>query len=118
MGRAVKRPVPLRMTENLVLKSIPKLTEQEPADRLMEFYRKLGWDGDRVLDPTLVRLHESDIEKIVAEEMDHAKHVVKGVSDLDIAVGVGFLWVNRGPSGGGGVPGFVELHPGWEKEEQ
>lgn len=116
MGRAEKGLPPYKMTPCPTLKPIPELTQEQPSDRLIEFYRKLGWDGRCVVDPSLVRLHEDDLRRIVAGEMSRARAVITGASDLDIAVGVGFLWLNQGPSGGGGVLGLVELHSGWQKE--
>lgn len=125
MGRVAKRPVPLRMTESLVLKPIPELTGQHPFDRLLNFYWELGWNAERKgINPKLVKIYADDLEKIITQEIDHAKHVkkhvkhaVKDVKTPDIAEYVVSLWMSNGPSNEGSIPGFVELHPGWEKEE-
>jgi len=102
------------MTKGVILKPIPELAEELPGDRLVEFFRRLGWDGKRGVDPALVKLHEADWRRIVGEEMERAKETCRGqASPSEIAVGVGFLWMNWGPSGGGNTRGMVELHPGW-----
>lgn len=101
-------------TESVILKPVPELTEVDPGDRLQEFYRKLRWEKEQVLDPTLVKMDGSELTEIIAGEMAHAREVIANTGDL--AVAVGLLWMNKGPSGGGGTPGFVELHPGWVRE--
>ena len=92
---------------------IPQLSEKEPLARLKEFYRKLGWDGVKELQPNLVKLTEEDWRALLGTEIDHAKAVITDVHELDIRVGVGMMWTNIGPSGGGQTPGMVELHSGW-----
>lgn len=103
----------------VILKPIPELTEDLPGDRLMELFRKIGWDGNCRVNPMLVKLHEDDWRELVGREMDRAKRMASrlGAGELDAAVGVGFLWMNLGPSGGGSRRGMVELHPGWTEEE-
>jgi hypothetical protein len=97
----------------LVKVSIPALTEKEPKDRLVEFYRKLGWDGVSCLEPDLVRLTEEDWLNLLEAEFNHAKTVVTSLSEIDVCVGVGMMWANFGPSGDGQTPGMIELHSGW-----
>lgn len=106
--------------EEIVLKPIPELTGELPGDRLIELFKKLGWDGNRRVDPAKVKLHEADWRALVGREMDRAKRMAYrlGGSELDAAVGVGFLWMNWGPSGGGATPGMAELHPGWTEEAE
>lgn len=118
MGRAENGPSRKKMTktENVILKPVPELTEVDSSDRLQEFYRKLGWDEQQVLKPTLVKMHDADLNKIISGELAHAREIFADVSDLDIALGVSFLWLNKGPSAGGNVSGYVELHPGWVQE--
>jgi len=91
---------------------IPTLTKNRPGERLTEFYRKLGWDEKSVLDPTRVKITERDWRDIISNEIAHAKAIID-INELDIRVGIGMLWTNTGPSGGGKTPGKVELHPGW-----
>ena len=100
--------------EGVTLAPIPELTEEAPGDRLLEFFRRLGWDGKREVNPALVKLHVSDWQRIVGEEMERAREICRGqASPSEISIGVGFLWMNWGPSGGGSTPGMAELHPGW-----
>ncbi|MGB9887961.1 MAG: hypothetical protein ACPLRW_13350 [Moorellales bacterium] len=105
--------------EGVALAPIPELTGDLPGDRLMELFRKLGWDGKCRVNPMLVKLHEDDWRELVGQEMDRARGMVSrlGGSELEAAIGVGFLWMNWGPSGGGRMRGMVELHPGWTEEE-
>jgi len=81
-------------------------------------YRKLGWDGEKVVDPSRVRLTEDDWLAMLGKEIEHAKTVITGVHEIDIRIGVGMMWANIGPSGGGRHPGMVELHPGWVKDPE
>ncbi|MCL6477071.1 MAG: hypothetical protein K6T65_01520 [Peptococcaceae bacterium] len=92
---------------------IPQLTEKEPADRLNEFYRKLGWDGVQQLEPNLVKLTEDDWTTLLGAEITHAKTVITDMHEMDIHIGVGMMWANIGPSGSGRTPGMVELYSGW-----
>ena len=101
----------------MMIKPIPELTESNPVDRLKELYRKLEWDGEKVVDPSKVRVTEEDWSTMLGEEFEHAKAVLEA-HEIDIRIGVGMLWTNIGPSGGGRHPGEVELHPGWLKEPE
>jgi hypothetical protein len=105
------------MSQSVTLKPIPELTEADPQHRLVEFFRKLGWDGEAQVDPTLVKLHEEDWQHMLRKETEHAKKVLAGqASPVELAVSLGFLWMNWGPSAGGRHRGMVELHPGWVEE--
>jgi hypothetical protein len=95
------------------IEPIPTLTAELPGDRLVEFYKKLGWDGESMVDPAKVRLCEKDWQDLVGAEMERAKKLYPDVSPGTVAFEVGFLWVNKGPSSGGNTPGMVELLPGW-----
>lgn len=97
------------------LMPIPTLEADDPAERLLEFYHKLGWDGRQILDPTLVRLTREDSIALTGTEMQRAKE--RASSDLNAGSSVGFLWLNWGPSSSGETPGKVELLPGWVKDE-
>ncbi|SMB96855.1 hypothetical protein SAMN00808754_1691 [Thermanaeromonas toyohensis ToBE] len=100
-----------------VLKAIPVLEKEHPAERLGEFYRKLGWDGKKVVDPTKVKMHRDDFTRLVQAEMERAYHYWPQVPRSRIALEVGFLWMNQGPSSDGEVPGMVELLPGWLQKD-
>lgn len=91
--------------------NIPTLTAADSAERLVEFYRRLGWNGERELDPKLVRMTREDAMTLLEQEMKHARETVPG--DPTIAAQVGLLWMNWGPSSQGETPGRVELLPGW-----
>jgi len=96
---------------------IPSLTVELPGDRLVEFYKKLGWDGESVVDPTKVRLYEKDWQDLVGSEVERAKKLYPDCSPTEVSLAVGFLWVNKGPSCCGTTPGMVELLPGWCQAE-
>lgn len=108
-------PLKSMRIEQVKTVSIPRLTERDPANRLKEFYQKLGWDGISYLDPGLVKLTEEDWAILLKTEIDHAGTVVTGISEIDVRIGVGMMWANTGPSGDGQTPGMVELHPGWTR---
>lgn len=93
--------------------SIPELTEKLPGDRLIEFYRQLGWDGKGEIDPNKVKLHASDLQRLYIREIEHARSVYPDASPVEINLTIGMLWTNKGPSGYGNTPGMVELYPGW-----
>ncbi|MCL6557576.1 MAG: hypothetical protein K6U74_02010 [Firmicutes bacterium] len=95
---------------------IPQLTEKDPYPRLMEFYRKLGWNDEMIIKPNLVNLTEKDWLALLSAEIEHAKVTVTDIHELDVHISIGMIWANIGPSGGGQTPGMVELHPGWLEE--
>jgi hypothetical protein len=93
---------------------IPKLTAKNPADRLVELYRKLGWDDKKTyVDPCKIRLTESDYQHLLREEEEHAKTVFPEIPDSDIVLGINMLWMNSGPSSYGKTPGMIEISEGW-----
>ncbi|RJO61957.1 MAG: hypothetical protein C4542_05240 [Dehalococcoidia bacterium] len=92
---------------------IPALTAKEPADRLEEFYRKIGWDGEMTVDPSKVKVTGDDYQRILEVEREHARKIYTKLSSSDIACGINIFWCNSGPSGSGKTPGMVELHAGW-----
>lgn len=99
-----------------MVKSIPVLEEEHPAERFKEFYRKLGWDGTKVVDPTRVKMHRDDFVRLVQAEMERAYHYWPQVPRSQIALEIGFLWMNFGPSSDGETPRMVELLPGWQQK--
>ena len=93
---------------------IPKLTAKNQADRLVELYRKLGWDDKKTyVDPCKIRLTESDYQHLLREEEEHAKTVFPEIPEPDIVLGINMLWMNSGPSGDGKTPGMIEISEGW-----
>lgn len=94
------------------VKPIPKLEEKHPAIRLLEFYRRLGWDGNSKVYPELVRLTHEDWQKMLGEEMEQARRFFRD-DYPDPGLAWAMEWINRGPSNEGKTPGMVELLPGW-----
>lgn len=92
---------------------LPELYGRTPPERLISFYRGLGWDGRSNLDPGKIRVHEDDLARLVMGEIERARFIACEACYLEVAVGVGMLWVDYGPSGGGSSPGWVELEEGW-----
>lgn len=105
--------IKLHISEEVKKMPIPELTEELPGDRLIEFYKKLGWDGEGEIDPDKVKLHPADLQKLYVREIEHAKKVYPNASAVEINLTVGMLWCNKGPSGCGNTQGKVELHKGW-----
>lgn len=101
------------MFNKIKIVPIPTLSADNPGERVKEFYRQLGWDEKTTLNPACVRLTEEDWRDLITAEIVHAKAVITDASEVDIRIGIGMLWTNIGPSGGGKTPGMVELHPGW-----
>lgn len=95
---------------------MPALTAKKPTERLTELYRKVGWDGEKTLDPTKVKITESDYQHLIEDEQKHAKATYPELSEPEIKFGVNALWLNSGPSGSGKTPGMVELYDGWVRE--
>lgn len=105
------------MENRCVIKTvpIPELTAEKPADRLVELYRKLGWDENSVLNPTKIKVSESDYQRLLGKEKAHAKTVFPEIPESEIVYGINVLWLNSGPSGSGNTPGMVEMYEGWER---
>lgn len=104
------------LTALKIVKPIPVLEEEHPAERFKEFYRRLGWDGKKIVDPTKVKMHRDDFTRLVQAEMERAYHCWPDVPRSQLALEIGFLWMNSGPSSDGETPGMVELLPGWQKK--
>lgn len=90
-----------------MLRNLPKYRGSDPYEALVNFYKDLGWDEKKELDPMKVKLSEKDSKSF----MDH----VMGYSeDKDERIALGFFYINKGPSGRAEVPeGKVILEPGW-----
>lgn len=85
---------------------IPVLTKEAPEERILEFFKKIGWNPNtQNINPIRVMVHCKDWVKIVDEEMSR-------VAQEDRAE-VNSLWMSYGPSGRGASPGKVELYSGW-----
>lgn len=80
-----------------------------PYQKLIKFYELLGWDKQKNIDPTKVRLNEEDLTKLLKNEIEQGKKL--GFTAFD----VGFLWLNKGPGGDSNVEkGTVLLKDGWQ----
>jgi hypothetical protein len=81
----------------------------DPYRKLIKFYELLGWDKQKELDPTKVRLNRKDLEILIRNEMQNAEKF--GLSRLE----VGFLWINRGPGEDSNIEeGIIVLKDGWQ----
>ncbi|HHW56449.1 MAG: hypothetical protein JG775_1902 [Defluviitaleaceae bacterium] len=81
----------------------------DPYQKLIEFYELLGWDKQKNIDPTKVRLNREDLATLLKNEMESAKKF--GLTRLE----VGFLWLNKGPGGDDSVErGTLILKDGWQ----
>jgi hypothetical protein len=75
---------------------------KEPSD-LIAFYKALGWDGKKELDPTKVVLNIEDDKKIIGIFMEAGGEGER--------VQRGMFWLNYGPSASGDVPeGKVHIY--------
>jgi len=88
-------------------RNLPQLRGRHPGDKLMNFYRDLGWDGKQEIEPMNVIVNEDDWLKLI-KDMESA-----GMTK-DERIGVGWMFTNRGPSGSSKVKhGRVKLMKGW-----
>ena len=86
---------------------LPDIRGRHPSNKLMNFYRDLGWDGKQEIEPMNVVINEGDWIKVV-KKMESA-----GMTK-DERIGVGLMFANRGPSGSKKVKhGRVKLLKGW-----
>lgn len=86
---------------------LPDVRGRYPGDKLMNFYRDIGWDGKQEIEPMNVVVNEDDWLKLV-KDMESA-----GMTK-DERIGAGWLFTNRGPSGSSKVKrGRVKLLKGW-----
>jgi hypothetical protein len=102
LGRANGLPIYMKTV------SIPKLKNDDPALRMVEFYEELGWDQKSNIDTSKIILTDDDWRNIVKGEIRHANTVESG-----LGLSIGLLWMNQGPTGGGDTPGKVKLLAGW-----
>jgi len=86
---------------------LPDIRGKHPSERLMNFYRDIGWDGKQEIEPMKVIINEDDWLKVI-KKMESA-----GMTK-DERIGAGLLFTNRGPSGSKKVKrGRVKLMKGW-----
>ena len=88
------------------LKPIPELQGDNPLDRLLNFFKQLGWSVEEYVDGTKVKLTREDCIKLKERELAL-------VENIDERIKITMMWMNWGPSGSGQHPGKVELHKGW-----
>lgn len=81
-----------------MLKNIPKLRGTTALEALMNFYEDLGWDREKALDPTKIKMNEADWEELFDEIVKIGEK--EGIDRVD----TGFLMINKGPSGDDSVP--------------
>lgn len=88
-------------------RKLPDLRGKHPGDKLMNFYRDIGWDGKQEIEPMKVIINEGDWLKVV-------KKMESPGMTQDERIGAGLLLTNRGPSGSKKVKrGKVKLLKGW-----
>jgi len=78
------------------------------AESLTVFYKKLGWTGEKKVDPTKVIVNRQQNEEMIKKFMNSFPKEDK--------IGAGFIWMNMGPSSSNDVEyGTVRLEDGWVK---
>ena len=90
-----------------MLKNIPELRGTNALEALMNFYEDIGWDREKTLDPRKIKMNEKDWEELFD------KIVKIGEKESMDRVDIGFLMINKGPSGDDSVPKGKVL---WEGE--
>ena len=81
-----------------MLKNIPKFRGTNPLDILLNFYEDLGWDRENMLDPTKVKMNKADRQKLYDKILQIGQII--GIERESI----GFVMINKGPSGDDSVP--------------
>ena len=90
-----------------VYKKLPSIRGRHPSEKLMNFYRDIGWDGEQNIDPTKVTVNEKDW-LVLIKKMEPAG----GTHDARVASG--WMFTIKGPSGSNKVKtGKVRLKKGW-----
>ncbi|MBC8521280.1 MAG: hypothetical protein H8D26_04735 [Methanomicrobia archaeon] len=88
-----------------MLKDIPELRGDNALEALLNFYKDLGWNRMGQLDPTKVKMNKEDWSKLFDK-------LVKLCPEDRVSVG--FLVIDKGPSGDNNVPKGKVL---WEVEQ-
>jgi len=81
-----------------MLRNIPELRGTNALEALMNFYEDIGWDREKTLNPTKIKMNGEDW-----------KEMFDGLVRIGQADGVGraitaVLMINKGPSGDDNVP--------------
>jgi len=82
-----------------MLKSIPKLRGHNALEALMNFYQDLGWNRKETLNPARVVMNEDDW----LEMLEQLVKIEPGRDRLSARLNVGFLMINKGPSGNANI---------------
>lgn len=89
-----------------MLKNIPAFRGTNPLDILLNFYEDLGWDREKTLDPTKVKMNKEDWRELYDKMVQIGQLI--GIE----REGIGFIMVNKGPSKEDSVPNGKVL---WEE---
>ena len=81
-----------------MLKNIPEFRGTNPLDILLNFYEDLGWDRENMLDPTKVKMNKVDRQELYDKMVQIGQMI--GIE----REGIGFVMINKGPSGDDSVP--------------
>jgi hypothetical protein len=90
-----------------MVKDLPKFRGDDTSEVLVNFFKDLGWDERKEVDPTKVKMAKEDINLLV-------QHMMNFGTDVSEKAAIGMLFVNKGPSSSESVPkGKVLLEEGW-----
>ena len=102
-----KYPRTGRSVSTITVVDAPEITlaeDEKAGDALLHFYRKIGWNGEDILDPCKIRTTKEVYQRLREIMADRCAD----------PVGVGMLMVNRGPGTEEHIPpGKVYLYEGW-----
>ena len=63
---------------------------EHPAERLLDFFRQLGWDGKKLLEPRNIVMHPDTLAKVQTREAQQF--------EAKETVSILLMWMNYGPS--------------------
>ena len=90
-----------------VTKNLPDIRGSTTLDKIANFYKDLGWDGNSKVEPGKVVVNEDDWLKLIGK-------IKTRYSDEDKRLRAAFTFTNYGPSGSNKVKrGKVKLKKGW-----
>ena len=81
-----------------MLKNIPELRGTNALEALLNFYEDIGWNREKTLDPTKVKMNKADWGELFDKIVKIGE--MEGTDRAD----TGFLMINKGPSGEDSVP--------------
>ena len=81
-----------------MLKSIPKFRGTNPVGILLNFYEDLGWDREKTLDPTKVKMNKVDRQELYDKMVQIGQMI--GIE----REGIGLVMLDKGPSVDDTVP--------------